>query len=348
MTLAELLTAVRSRGNITAEDALAARCAVYAGAGVVYRAMADDIFALNDAAKRQSPEWRALFCEVILDYVVHQRDPQGYVDAATANWLMAAVSKSRVLRANEVDALLEVLEKADETPGSFDAFVLRVLLEKAHASVHAGVGLAALDVERMRRAVFACGAASDIGVTRAEAEALIALNDAVKGANVDPSWRDFFARAVGASLLYQTSWRPDAGAERARQLWLRDPHAKAPIDGRDWSEGFSEGWRELVHDDFSDHDMEIYAEDEAAEAEAEQMTPEKILWLRTLIGGAGALDPAERCLLAFIVREARSLAPEFKAWIADLGVTEAEAPGYGPAEPEAPPRGFGRRGLAPA
>ncbi len=327
MALEVLLSSVRARGAITAQDTLDARRVIYGAEGVVSSEGADALISLNDCVHDQAPEWRDLFIEAILDFVVYQKEPSGFVDEAAADWLMTAVARDRRLRADELEVMLEVLEKAEQTPARFASFVLRVLLERAHGLISAGQPVGAAEVARLRRAVFACGSDGNVGVTRAEAEALFDLDDALQGATVDPSWTDFFARAVGAAVLFTPTWRPDRDAEMARETWLKDKALAPHRTLADLQAGAAEGVRELVRFDFENHDMEQgYAADDAAEAVAERLSAEEFRWLKGLVGRSGQVSPAARALLAFIAREARVVDPAFRVWLAELGVRPDDAP----------------------
>jgi hypothetical protein len=252
-----------------------------------------------------------LFIEALTDYVVRQEEPAGYINDAKADWLIAAMSRDRCAKDDEVEALIYVLEQADAAPPRYAAFVLETL--KSLILGRAGAkGVTAADVERLRRVLFAAGGDSNVGVSRHEAEALFDLNDALRGAANDPAWSDFFVRAVANAVLYQATWQaPDAQTELGREAWLADtafhlPNLKAlrhPLRALK-TPGVGEAWRAGV------------AADEATEARAAQVTPDEAHWLTARIGKDGQTDPNEQALLRFLADNASSLDPELKTLVA--------------------------------
>ncbi|HEX4199844.1 MAG TPA: hypothetical protein VHZ26_20600 [Caulobacteraceae bacterium] len=353
MTLTEALAALDGKPDLSADDAVAIRRIVFSGDCTVSQDEADALFKLNADAGELSPEWSALFVEAMVDHVVRQAAPEGYVDEAKADWLIASVSKYRRLRADEIEMLIYVLEQADQTPAKLSAFVLAMLksliLWKAE---HQG-RVSPEDVERLRRALYAAGGEASDGVTRHEADLLFDINDALKTTPAEPAWTDLFVRGVANAVLFKALWTPDAAAETKREAWLEDTsiHPFARLAGlahaKATGAGMIEGLREVIHWDFANHDLEpAEAADEALEADAGQLTAEEAQWLAGRIGRDGRLDANERALVAFIRDNARTVDPSLQSLIDQL-----DAPAAAPAPPPAAtaaPVVFGRRNAAPA
>jgi hypothetical protein len=309
-TLAEALAQLDGKPMLSADDALTLRRIFYGASQTVTADEAEALVKLNADAGDTAPEWRMLFIEALTDYVVRQEDPAGYIDDAKADWLIAAMSRDRCAKDDEVEALIYVLEQADASPPRYAAFVLETLKSQILGRAVAK-GVTAADVERLRRVLFAAGGDSNVGVSRHEAEALFDLNDALRGAANDPAWSDFFVRAVANAVLYQATWQaPDAQTELGREAWLADtafhlPNLKAllhPLQALK-TPGVGEAWRAGV------------AADEATEARAAQVTPDEAHWLTARIGKDGQTDPNEQALLRFLADNASSLDPELKTLV---------------------------------
>ena len=310
-TLADALAQLDGKPMLSADDALTLRRIFYGASQTVTADEAEALVKLNADAGDSAPEWRMLFIEALTDYVVRQEEPAGYVDEAKADWLIAAMSRDRCAKDDEVEALIYVLEQADAAPPRYAAFVLETLKSQILGRTGAK-GVTAADVERLRRVLFAAGGESNVGVSRHEAEALFDLNDALRGAANDPAWSDFFVRAVANAVLYQATWQaPDAQTELGREAWLADtsfhlPNLKAllhPLRALK-TPGVGQAWRAGV------------AADEAAEARAAQVTPDEAHWLTARIGKDGQTDPNEQALLRFLADNASSLDPELKTLVA--------------------------------
>src|SRR5262249_15054394 len=153
---------------------------------------------------------------------VRQETPRDDIDDAKAQWLIGLVRASGRIRADEFEMLLRVLEEADASPAAFSDYVLGMVRTLTLARVKQTGGLAQLDIDRLRRVVFAKGGEGNVAVTQTEAEALFDLNDALKGTQPNPTWSDFFSRAVANAVLFTPTWAPDAGEELARDAWLED------------------------------------------------------------------------------------------------------------------------------
>jgi hypothetical protein len=67
MPTSEILTRVRATGKITAEDALAARRAVYGNDGAIDGHEFEALFAIDEAARESDPAWNMLLVEAGTD-----------------------------------------------------------------------------------------------------------------------------------------------------------------------------------------------------------------------------------------------------------------------------------------
>jgi hypothetical protein len=205
---------LKSAGRITAADVLAMRGQVY-GAPEVAREDVEALIALDQAVSDAAPEWGGFIADAMVDYVVHQQDPEDYVDDAKAAWLASACA-GPLTRQGGLEALVRVLEAASNAPESLEAFVLG----KAKAAVVATGRVSGEDVALIRRLVFAGASEGNIGVTRDEADALFDI-DAACGANADPAWPPFFAQAIDDALTAVSPFHLESREDAQRdEAWL--------------------------------------------------------------------------------------------------------------------------------
>ncbi|MEM7567355.1 MAG: hypothetical protein AAF321_09005 [Pseudomonadota bacterium] len=172
-TLADILAAVADR-TITEADVLAARRLVYGDDGAIDAREIEALFAIDEAAATGCQAWSDLFVEAGVDFLVRQEHPQGYVDAAKAEWLTDRIaSDGRVKTATELELLVKVLETAERSPEALPAFALdqvRRAVTDGEGSVRGGsltpgrIGEAEVDL--VRRILFAYGGAGGVAVTR--------------------------------------------------------------------------------------------------------------------------------------------------------------------------------------
>jgi hypothetical protein len=322
MTLTEAVSALQGKAELTAEDALAMRRIVFANGGPVTREAAEALFKLNAAAGVLSAEWRALFIEALVELVVRQQAPSGYVDAGTSQWLMDAVRGRQPVRADVVAMLVHILETADETPDALDAFVLGVLksslLERPEPRA-----LTKNNVELLRRAVFAMGGEGNIGVSRREADLLFDINDALNAEANDDAWGEFFVRAVADSVLRaQTYVELGAAEELKAEAFLADTkvHPFAFL-GAILHPAKTIGQFEQHNPDILEMWAARNAADKAADEAARSVEAEEAHWLMDRLQRDGKFDANERKLIRFLVENARAIDPVLHPAIAALHLT---------------------------
>ncbi len=291
--LSDIVQRLKGAGHITADDVLAMRAEVY-GAPQVAREDVEALIALDASVHDGAPEWGAFVADAMVDYVVHQQDPEDYVDDAKAAWLTSACA-GPLTKDGGIEALVRVLEAASDAPASLQAFVLG----KVKAAMVAAGRLGADDVALLRRVVFAGAGEANVGVTRAEADALFDI-DAACGANADPAWPTFFAQAVDDALTAVSPFHVQSrAAAQSDEAWLASRPGlvdffKQIVAGPDVGGAMedifhpSEGERR----EWQDADAQI----DADEAAAAPITDEEADWLIGRLGGA-PLSAAGRALL---------------------------------------------------
>ncbi|MFJ6024180.1 hypothetical protein ACIQC9_06235 [Brevundimonas sp. NPDC092305] len=221
MSLTDLCNDLTARGEVTDDDVLALRRAVF-GEVTVTPDEVEALFRIDEGTEQRTPAWRAFFLEALTDWLVRQQEPAGYVTEAQADWLIARIETDRRVRdATELELVVRVLEQTDSAPASLAAFGLRLVTRSV---VENDGVISSEEVERMRRLMFAPSGPGRLAISREEADALFDLNDATRGAANDPSWTDFFMRAVANAVTAAAGWAPP-GREEAlrRERWLANP-----------------------------------------------------------------------------------------------------------------------------
>ena len=127
------LDALRERGAITPSDVLELRRAFFED-GVLSRAEAEALIALEGMDGEKDPSWTAFYLEALTDYLVHQAVPHGYVTAENADWLTARIARNGVVRGKaDLELVIHVLDAARWAPSSLSAFALD---QVRHAVIH--------------------------------------------------------------------------------------------------------------------------------------------------------------------------------------------------------------------
>jgi hypothetical protein len=336
--LTDLTQRLSAAGKVSAEDVLAMRAQVY-GAETIAPDDMEALVALDAAAGTRTPEWGEFFAEAMVDFVVHQEDPPDYVDDAKAGWVMRVMA-GPARPDSSLEALARMLETANGAPAAFDAFALA----KAKESFCAKGQMEAADVAMLRRLVFAGGGEGDVGVTREEADALFDVNNACRAGANDASWPDFFARAVGDSLIAASPFQLESREDAARdEAWQESPTRMGDfIKGMAKAPDFKGALREILHPD-ADLDDEWRSEDnrvEASEAAAAEITDEEARWLVGRLS-QDALSEPEKRLIGFLKARASKVSDLLKPLFGALPNAPAES-----AEEGAPV--FGQRSKPPA
>lgn len=324
---------ITARGSIRDIDVIKLRAAFYDD-GAISSDEATMLFSINEQAAVQDPAWASLFIEAITDYIVNQAAPEGYVTADNARWLIDRIGHDgRVDSKIELDLLIHVLEAARWSPASLVKFAL----EQVKAAVLTGAGplrsgamlqpgeIAEAEVELIRRILYAFGGDGNVAVTRAEAEVLFDINDAVGHGASNPAWTDLFAKAVASSVMAASGYSVPAREEALRRdEWLETnelaPAATASLMTK---LGLSAIWPSFTEQTSEERALarlerqriEIITNEEITEGEAQ--------WLTERLGRDGALTPNELALLDFIRRESPNIHPSLASLIARKTIAAA-------------------------
>ena len=312
-------SALCARGSLTSADVAAIQRGYYRD-GIVAESEADALFALEQSCHVQPPEWGPLFVMALTDYVVHQVQPQGYVAAENAAWLVERIAvDGKVQTLNEFNLLVKVLEEARWAPGSLatlalgqvrDAIVdgtgpLRLGARKPAAGI-----ATAEDVAALRRILYASAGEGNIAVTRGEAEVLLDIGDAVDESLSDPAWADLFSKAIANHLMAGSGYVAPSREEALRQeAWLTaEPDVGGFLTDMVHS-GLGGVWAAYHTPDVEDLAMARVEEQRRSILVNEEVTAVEAGWLATRIGRDGRVSEAERALLGFIKTNSPKIDP---------------------------------------
>ena len=310
---------IKARGSIKDADVLKLRRSYYDD-GHITAEEAEAIIALNDACPVQDPAWADCFVETISDYIVDQAQPEGYLTAANATWLIERISKDgRVETKTELELLVHVLDKARWAPQSLVTFTLRQVKEAVivgsgvlRNGKQLGAGVVTEgDVDMLRRILYAYGGDGSIGVTQPEAEVLFDINDATADADNHPSWRDLFVKAIANCVMSASGYAaPAREIALARDAWLDrrgDLALESIVSGMGSGlKNFLTGYRKQTDEEraiarLTQQKIEIVTNEGVSTAEA--------TWLAQRIGRDGRLTPNEQALLMFLKADSGSIHP---------------------------------------
>src|SRR5262245_1249007 len=316
---------IKARGSIKDADVLKLRRNYYDD-GIITAEEADLILSLNEACPVQEPAWADCFVETITDYLVEQAEPQGYLTAENAQWLIERIGHDgRVDSKTELELLVNVLNKARWAPQS----LVRFALEQVKHAVLSGAGplrsgkmlepgiVSKCDVDLLRRILYAAASDGCIAVTRTEAEVLLEIDESSCGRDNHPAWADLFVKAIANCVMAASGYAPPPReAALAREAWLDrrgDLSLEAILSGvRPGLKGLFAGYREQSTEEsaiarLTRQKVEIVTHD--------AVFPASAAWLAERIGRDGKLTPNERTLLRFLKTQSPSIDPALCALV---------------------------------
>ncbi len=317
---------IMRRGSIKDVDVLRFRAAFYDD-GVITAEEAETLFTLDEACRVQDPSWVDFFIEAVTDYIVDQTEPEGYLTADNARWLIAHITKDgKVKRKTEVGLLVNVLEKARWSPIT----LVRFALEQVKTAVIEGDGplradqssakgeISETDIELVRRMLFAFGGAGNVAVTRDEAEVLFDINDAMADVGPNPAWSDLFVKAI-ANVVMAASGHMVPTREEAlrRDLWLEDRGELSPVALLSAMVTSSlDGVRGAYHEQSPEDRALARLEHQRIEIITnEVITAAEAEWLCERIGRDGRLTANEAALVAYLKKESPKIHPDLQATV---------------------------------
>jgi hypothetical protein len=316
---------IKARGSIKDADVLKLRRSYYED-GCIGVEEAETILALHDACPIQDPAWADCFIETITDYIVEQAEPEGYLTAENADWLMRHIAKEgQIGSKTELELLVNVLDKARWVPQS----LVRCALDQVKEAIIDGTGplragkalsaatVTAADVDLLRRILYSFGGDGNLAITQAEAEVLFDVDAATAEADNHPSWNDLFVKAIANCVMGACGYATPARAVAlARDAWL-ERRGELSID--EVLSGMAGGIKSL----FAGYRQQTGEEQAIARLTQqkieiitrEAITPVAVTWLAERIGQDGKLTANERSLLMFLQAERPALDPRLNELI---------------------------------
>jgi hypothetical protein len=326
MHIRDVLADVVDSKRITAGDVTKLRRAIYHD-GAAEAGEVEKLFKIDETATERDPAWPPLFIEAVVDYLVEQVEPHGYVSEANADWLIDRSGRDGVVKtATELELLVKVLERAKSSPERPVGFALHQVKEavvdgkgplvSGHHLTPGHIGRP--EVELVRRILYAFGGDGKVAITHAEAEALFDINDHTVEAENDPAWTDLFVKAIANFMMAASGYAvPTRQQALHREEWLDSSSGGV---GDFFSRMAAGGLRGIIAAYKRPGTEEVWAErnaeKRAAIASAEVVTAGEAEWLAQRIGRDGVLHDNEKALLRFIHDEAPSVHPSLKSLIA--------------------------------
>lgn len=323
------LGGIMERGSIKDIDVLRFRAAFYDDSAISTEEV-EMLFALDDTCRVQDASWVDFFIEAVTDYIVNQTEPEGYLTAENAKWLISHIGKSgNVGRKTEVRLLVNVLEKARWSPVT----LVRFALEQVKTAVIEGEGplrseqspakgqMSESDVELLRRILYAFGGDGNVAVTRNEAEVLFDINDAMADAEPNPAWTDLFVKAVTNVVMAASGHLVPSRKEALRRdAWLagrRELSAFAMLSAMVTSS--LEAVRGAYHEQSPEERALARLEHQRIEIITDELiTPAEAKWLCERIGRHGSLTANEAVLVAYLKKESSKIHPDLRATVERL------------------------------
>jgi hypothetical protein len=303
--------AAAADGQVSPEELLALRREGW-GDGVITRDEAEALFELNDALRERSPEWCDAFVEAIGEFVLNAAPPRLQCSREEAEWLIGMIDRDGVVESMvEMETLVRILERAENTPDLLKDYVLGVV-ERAVLTgtgpTRCGGALAATHITAaecriVRRVIFASGGHGPAAVTRHDAELLFRLKDATLAEENAAEWDDLFCDGVANFLKGFVLPSAQLSHERKREL-------EAFIADNQANVGRFMGRMVREVPNVANHFGKVFGKKretgpdyEAIAAEGEKVTDYESEWLEGMIDADGEVDELESRLIARIAAE---------------------------------------------
>ena len=330
---------IRARGSIKDGDVLRLRRAYFEDS-TISAEEAEALIALDETCPIKDPAWAEFYVEALADYLVNQVKPEGYIVAENAAWLIERIGRDgRIDSHTELELLVTVIDKARWSPPSLAVYAI----DQIKHAVTTGAGplragqplepgtITADEIALLKRILFAFAGAGGIAVTRAEADALIAINWALAPGRSSTDWTDLYVKAVGNAVLsglghvvpsreealHREAWLETADPRRGIEL-LADSlgtdsdaeSARARIGGfigRMLESGAGGVWASMRAQSPEERAMARLERQRLEIVTSETIDEVEEGWLLERFGQGRNLDDNEKALLAFIKREASAL-----------------------------------------
>lgn len=312
---------IRQRGSIKDQDVQRLRRAFFED-GLIGADEADALLQLNAECRVQDPAWPLFLIEAITDYIVNQAVPEGYVNAANAEWLKARLApEGRVETKTGLELLVNVIDKARWVPVG----LAELALQQVKAAVITGDGplradrnvphgtIETTEVEMLRRILYAFGSDGNVAITRAEAEVLFDIDAALATSAPNPAWTDLFVKAIANVVMHTSGY-----AIPTREEALAASQSMESVEAGMSPAAFL---RTMLSSRFGDvlgaYRMQSSEERALARLERqrieiitnEEVTEGEADWLASRLGRDGRVSLSEAALVAYLKKESQQVHP---------------------------------------
>jgi len=324
------ITEMLQRGAIEDVDVQRLKSALHADY-VICADEAESLITLNETCQQQHRSWPGFYVDTLVDYFVAQMEPEGYLTAEKAKRLTDRIAPEDVIaRRTDLDLLVRIIDKARWSPIS----LTRLALQQVKLAIAEGKGplrtsadtdvgsIRASDVEQIRRILYAYGGGRPVAITRAEADELFLINDAVAEPQANAAWTDLYVKAVTNIVMAVSGHAPPTREEALRRdAWLME--AKGELSPLALLSAMVSSSLEAVRPTYRTQSSEERALARLEQQRVEIITNEEIAsidagWLSERIGRDGHLSPNEAALVAYLERETPHIHPALQATVARL------------------------------
>ncbi|MDT8280243.1 MAG: hypothetical protein RQ806_06825 [Erythrobacter sp.] len=298
-------------GQVTSEELISLRREGW-GDGIITRAEAEALFALNNSLRDRSPEWCDFFVEAIGEFVLNAAPPRLQCSDDEAAWLIRQIDSDGVVESMvELETLVRIIERAENTPDRLKNYVLdqveRAVITGSGATRCGGqlsaTHISAAECRIIRRVIFASGGHGPAAVTRFDAEMLFRLKDETLAEENSSEWDDLFIDGIANYLKGFTLQNAQVSHERKLELegFIADNNAsvgrlmgrvarEAPQVANHFGKVF--GKKPKPGPDYG-----------ALAAAGDHVTDDESKWLEQMIDADGEVDELESRLIARLAAE---------------------------------------------
>lgn len=311
-----------ARGAISSAD-LARFQRIFYEDGVVSSDEADILFSLNGSCRSVPAGWHDFFVEAVTDYLVFQAHPQGYLTSDNAHWLFDRFERFALANTKAaIDLTVSVLEKARWAPVTLSVYALEIVKSavltgagplRANGDAPAG-SITVGEVDLLRRILYAFGGEGHVAVTRAEADVLFAIDDAVEASAPNPAWTDLFVKALANVMMATSGYAVPSREEALRQEASLDLIEQKTSIAAAFLLSMVRTNLDAVRDAYHDQTAEERALARLEHQRIEIITNETIAeadadWVAARLGRDGRLSPSESALISYLRQQSPRIHP---------------------------------------
>ena len=303
--------AAAADGRITADELLSLRREGW-GDGIITRAEAEALFALNNVLSERTPEWCDFFVEAIGEFVLNGTPPRLQCSLEEAEWLIGQIDHDGVVESMvELETMVRIIERAENTPDRLKNYVLAQVEREVLTGTgptRCGGALAATHISAaecriIRRVIWASGGHGPAAVTRWDAEMLFRLKDATLAEENAAEWDDLFIDGVANFLKGFVLPNAQVSHERKRELEAFVADSSVNV-GRFMGRVAREAPQVMNHFGRVFGKKQATGTDfDALAAAGEVITDYESEWLEEMIAADGEVDELESRLIARLAAE---------------------------------------------